>query len=65
MVRNIKGHPQNPFTEQELSDKFKKCAAYSAYKLSPAVIESVIDVLMNLEDVDDIVEALIHPLAPN
>lgn len=62
---HIKGHPQNPFTEQELSDKFKKCAAYSAYKLSPAVIESVIDVLMNLEDADDIVEALIHPLAPN
>jgi 2-methylcitrate dehydratase PrpD len=62
---HVKGHPENPFTKQELIDKFKKCATYSAYKLSRPTTESLIDVLMNLEDVDNIIDDLIHPLTPN
>ena len=60
----VKGHPQNPFTEQELIDKFKKCVPYSAYKLSDRVVDSLIKTLLSLEKVDDVVSALLLPLTP-
>ncbi len=60
----VKGHPKNPFTEQELIDKFKKCVPYSAYKLSDDVVDSVIEALLNLEKVDDVVSTLLTPLTP-
>ncbi len=60
----VKGHPQNPFTEQELVSKLKKCVPYSAYKLSDKVVDSLIKALLNLEEVDDVVSALILPLTP-
>jgi 2-methylcitrate dehydratase PrpD len=62
---DIKGQPQNPFTERELIEKFKKCVPYSAYKLTPTTVDSIIKVLMNLEEVDDIVGALLLPLTAN
>lgn len=61
---HIKGHPKNPFTEQELIDKFKKCVPYSAYKLSDSVVDSVIKALLNLQEVDDVVKSVILPLTP-
>ena len=61
----VKGHPKNPFTEQELIDKFKKCVPYSAYKLSDKVVDSIIKALLNLEEIDDVVSALLLPLTPN
>ena len=60
----VKEHPKNPFTEQELIDKFKRCIPYSAYKLSDTVADSVIEALFNLEKVDDVVSALLLPLIP-
>lgn len=60
----VKGHPKNPFTEQELINKFKKCAAYSAYKLSDAVVDSVIKALLGLEKVNDVVNVIILSLTP-
>jgi 2-methylcitrate dehydratase PrpD len=59
-----KGHPLNPLTEQELIDKFRMCVPYSAYKLSDEVVNSVIEALLHLEEIDDIVTALILPLTP-
>jgi len=59
-----KGSSQNPLTEQELVNKFKGCVPYSAYKLSDAVVDSLIGVLLNLEEVDDIANALILRLTP-
>ncbi|MFC2004498.1 MmgE/PrpD family protein, partial [Chloroflexota bacterium] len=59
-----KGHPKNPFTEQDLAEKFKKCARYSAYELSDAVIDSVTNATLHLEKVDDVVSALLVPLTP-
>ncbi|MFC2059740.1 MmgE/PrpD family protein [Chloroflexota bacterium] len=63
-VLYAKGHPKIPFTEQELIDKFRKCVAYSAYKLSDDVVDTVINTLWHLEEVDDVVSALILPLTP-
>ena len=60
----IKGHPKNPASEEELIDKFKKCASYSVYPLGGRTIDSVIDNLVNLEHVDDVVKDLIIPLTP-
>jgi len=59
-----KGHYRNPFTIQELIDKFRKCACYSAYQLRDRVVNSVINDLLSLEEIDDVVSALIHPLTP-
>jgi 2-methylcitrate dehydratase PrpD len=61
----VKGQPQNPCTEQELIEKFKKCVPYSAYKLTLMAVDSIIEGLMNLEEVDDIVGTLLLPLTPN
>lgn len=58
----VKGSPKNPFTEEELISKFRKCVPYSAYKLSDGAVESVIKSILNLEKVDDAVSALLRPL---
>jgi 2-methylcitrate dehydratase PrpD len=60
----IKGHPQNPFTLQELIDKFRMCVPYSAYKLEESTVESLLNSLLNLEKVEDITHSLIFPLTP-
>jgi len=60
----IKGHPRNPFTDEDLIDKLKKCAPYSAYKLSDEVVDSVIKSILNLEKSDDVVNDIILPLTP-
>jgi 2-methylcitrate dehydratase PrpD len=62
---DIKGQPQNPFTERELIEKFKKCVPYSAYRLPSTTVDSIIKVLMNLEEVDDVVGAVLLPLTPS
>jgi len=59
-----RGHPQDPLTEEELINKFKKCVPYSAYKLSDTVTDSILGALLRLEEVNDVVEAIIVPLTP-
>ncbi|UCG65311.1 MAG: MmgE/PrpD family protein, partial [Deltaproteobacteria bacterium] len=60
-----KGHPKNPFTEEELVAKLKKCVPYSAYELNDAVVDSLVNSLLGLEKVDDVVSAVLKPLTPN
>ena len=60
----IKGHHENPFTLPELIKKFHLCVPFSAYKLSGSTVQSMLDSILNLENVDDIIEALILPLTP-
>jgi 2-methylcitrate dehydratase PrpD len=59
-----KGHPNNPFTEHELIDKFRMCVRYAACQLSDEAVNLVIEALTNLEKVDDVVNALLIPLSP-
>ena len=61
----VKGHPKNPFTEQELIDRFKMCVPYSPYKLDDATVDSVINAIVGLENNDDIVNSILLPLTPN
>ena len=60
----LKGSPQNPFSDDELIDKLKKCVTCSAYKLSDNVVDSLINVLLNLEDSDDVEKDILLPLTP-
>ena len=59
-----KGHPEKPFTEKELIDKFKKCVPYSAYKLSDTAVDSLIKAILNLEKTNDVMGSLLYPLIP-
>lgn len=59
-----KGHPNNPLTNQDLIDKFKKCSKYCAYSLNATTIDSVTRAILELETIDDVVSALIAPLTP-
>ncbi|MBW1800117.1 MAG: MmgE/PrpD family protein, partial [Deltaproteobacteria bacterium] len=60
----IKGHPQNPFTEQELIDKFMMCIPYAACPLEDNAVESVKNAILGLEEIDDVEKRLIIPLTP-
>jgi len=59
-----KGHPKNPFTTQELIHKFKRCVPYCACKLTDETVDSVIEALIHLEEVENVVEALLLRLSP-
>jgi 2-methylcitrate dehydratase PrpD len=59
-----KGHPSNPLTDQELVEKLKKCARFSACKLSPQVVNRLADKLLDLEQVEDVEKELLAPLTP-
>jgi 2-methylcitrate dehydratase PrpD len=60
----IKGHPRNPFTEQDLVDKLNKCLPYSAYPLSNSTVDSLVNSVLNLEKSNDVVSDIILPLTP-
>lgn len=58
----VHGGPQSPMPWEELADKFRACAAYSARPPSAAAVDRVIDRIRHLEEVED-VGALIDELA--
>lgn len=59
-----KGSSENPLTEAELIDKFRRCVPYSVYRIHDDVVDSLIKAILNLEEVHDIVNAVIVPLTP-
>jgi 2-methylcitrate dehydratase PrpD len=60
----VKGHPKNPFSEEEMIERFKTCVPYSAFPLSTTVVDSVIDAILHMEDLGDVEQSLILPLTP-
>ncbi len=60
----VKGHPNNPFAEADFIAKFKLCVPYSAIPLTDGTVEQMIRDVLHLEDVDDVVGALLEPLVP-
>jgi len=56
------GHPRNPITWQDLTDKFRDCASSSAKPLSRQNIEKTIVMVSHLEEIDN-VSQIIHTLA--
>ncbi len=59
------GQPKVVMTEAQLIDKFRKCVPFAACKLGDNAVNSVIDAILNLERVDDIVDALLVPFTPS
>ena len=59
-----KGHPKNPLTEEDLVEKFNKCARYSAFQVSASVADSVSNAILQLEKTEDVVASIIAPLTP-
>lgn len=61
---HLKGSRENPLSEEEFINKFKKSVHYSAYKLSDEVVDTMIKEVLSLEKVDDVVNTLLAPLTP-
>ena len=55
------GSPENPMSFDKLVDKFKRCATYAEKTFSDGVIDTVTDMVQNLESVHDVRE-IIRPL---
>jgi len=64
LCTTTKGNPDLPFDEKDWADKFNSLARYSAYELTAATVASLIDRILNLEEVDDVTRELILPLTP-
>ncbi|MEE4023651.1 MmgE/PrpD family protein [Gordonia sp. PKS22-38] len=60
----VKGHPDNPFTEQDFVDKFRMCVPFSVLPLTSDVEESLIKHVLELDLSDDVVAELLLPLTP-
>ena len=61
----VKGHPKNPLADEDLINKLKKCASYSAFRLNDEVTGSLSQTILNLEGCRDVVSDMILPLTPS
>jgi len=60
-VEFVKGHPKNPMTMEEVEEKFRKCAAFSAKPLPETNLTGVIKMIKEMErspDVSKLMELL-------
>lgn len=48
------GHPARPLSHEQLVDKFMDCASHAPLPLSYAALESVVDLIDRLEDLEDV-----------
>jgi 2-methylcitrate dehydratase PrpD len=53
-VEIARGHPQNPLSEQELSEKFRDCLHHAVKPIPYQKIEKILSMLMELEDAGNI-----------
>jgi len=63
-VVDAKGHPNNPMSWDELGDKLRDCASYSAQPVNDEALQRVMELCRHLEDVRD-VRSLTTLLAPS
>ncbi|WP_176046370.1 MmgE/PrpD family protein [Burkholderia sp. BCC1644] len=61
----VKGHPRNPFTEEDFVAKFRLCVPYAAIELSKQTVDTMIGDILHLDEVDDVAAALLDPLVPS
>lgn len=52
-VEHCKGHPADPFSADEMADRFRGLARYAARPLPSEKVESIITMIRNLENLDD------------
>lgn len=61
--RYVLGHPKNPMSWDDVTEKFWRCVPYSAKRIAKKKLQHVVDLCTSLEKVKDIDE-LIESLAP-
>ncbi|CAB3766529.1 2-methylcitrate dehydratase [Burkholderia sp. MSh2] len=61
----VKGHPRNPFTEEDFVAKFRLCVPYAAIELPQQTVDRMIGDILHLDEVDDVAAALLDPLVPS
>ncbi|MFB9122917.1 MmgE/PrpD family protein [Paraburkholderia dipogonis] len=61
----VKGHPRNPFSEEDFIAKFRLCVPYSVIDLSTQTIDRMIHDILHLDEMDDVASVLLDPLAPS
>lgn len=61
----VKGHPENPLTDEELMDKFRWMVPYSALRLPEETVSNLISNLFDLDRKEDMMAALIDLITPN
>lgn len=62
-VYYVKGHPKNPMTMNDVTDKLRKCLPFSARPLPAQAVEKIIELVGSLEQVDDVTR-IVRLLAP-
>lgn len=60
----VKGHPANPFTEEDFIAKFRRCVPYSILQLDEQTIDRMIADVLSLETSQDVIGTLLTPLMP-
>jgi 2-methylcitrate dehydratase PrpD len=50
------GHPERPVSKQDVQEKFRECAKYSARPLSASAVEKIIEKVDRLEHAEDVGE---------
>lgn len=53
-VDAVYGHPRNRMQWPDLARKFRDCASYAKHAMKAEAIESIIDAVQHLEEVDDV-----------
>jgi 2-methylcitrate dehydratase PrpD len=61
MTEFVPGHPKNPFSWSDITEKLRECARWSAKPLSEQRLEEISDQVMKLEELDD-ATTLLEPL---
>ncbi|WP_025602091.1 MmgE/PrpD family protein [Burkholderia sp. WSM2230] len=61
----VKGHPRNPFTEEDFIAKFRLCVPYAAIDLPGQIVDTMIHNILHLDEVDDVTKVLLDPLVPS
>jgi 2-methylcitrate dehydratase PrpD len=57
-VEFVKGHPKNPMTMEEVEEKFRKCAAFSAKPLPERNLTELVAVIRKLDESRDVSEIM-------
>lgn len=57
-IEKVKGHPDDPMSFEELTEKLMRCSEFAEKALSEDSIRKICQLIENLEDLDDIGEIL-------
>ncbi len=54
VVEYVKGHPKNPMTMAEVTEKFRRCLPFASIPLEQGKVDQLIEAVSHLEEVEDV-----------